>query len=1180
VTAQTPSLEVKFVRSLVEGLGDAIGFLESSAAAKPEAIFEQMTVVVPSVGVREWLTEQVALRLGATGARDGVAANISFRFPGVLDHFMPGRPEDDPWSVSAMTAALLPLCTSGKWRDLLAARTAAAGGPLRFASRMADRFDRYHARRPAMIRLWEKGARSLAPVADGPDDGLSAELSEHDQWQFNVWRDLRAVIGVPSLPSRLEVELADPSPIIRSALPSRLLVFGFSALGQHQIEVLRAIARYSAVTVVFVHPSPVLAGAWAATSAAEDGVDALPVRTIPSLPAELATSVLPLSFGWLRATRETQLLLGRSGVGCVPHRPDAPRRPRNLLEALQASVRDGIQGVSAVTQPDDSLRLHRCHGPARQCEVAHDAIVHALQDDPTLQLHEIAVMSPDIERMAPYLRATFGRNFVDSRSVEWSIPLVVADRALQRIDDGSRVFVEFLRAVGGRLDAASMQSLLGDPVLLASHGVDNVDQWWQWIARAEQRWGADAAHRTREGVDIVDADGKPEQRHTWLHTVQRLILGAVAAPAITTAVTGVHPLPDVEADELPSALKLAELIGALVSLVDAQSEDRTPAKWAAVIEDAFVALCGEDSPLLSVPSGELAELAQLGDTTAVPFSDVASHLADRFDGSPDARLSRFGGVLATSMASQRLVPYRVICLVGVDDEALGAGDSEGDDLIGRQQLIGDPDPRVEQRRAILDAVLSASDRLVICCNGQSLKNNDPIPTPVPISELLDTCRAIGAPVRDASHLELEVLHPRHSLSTRNFRTDAVVPGRIWSHDLGARDTARRIVEGGPAVTAAHWEPVAREAPSKLSVSNLVAAVEKPLSVFLEHSLKISRFDLEDDEVDEDGEEIPLNLDATRRAVLAGATYVAGDPTVPSSAATARRYGNLLPVTEGGRVRAQSAVEASIHRATAALPRGSWRIVEEMKAVDVVCGGAIVTATVPPLIELTADVVVKQKKDEPDVMTSGSRWFLEVSFAERQPTAWTIAKRFVALIVATAAGSACDGTLEVAGYGEPEEDEHGASSALILHRYAMATMLAQDDARTWLGQLVALHRLAALAPIPDFSGLAKKWAEEVAADPPRPAEREDLRRRIAVGEHPESSDKVREDSYEERIMFGDEPDIESIHRAVPAILEYRALLGRWWSPPVLKKGGLGKVTKRPYYLVGMANRAQRSEAVSE
>jgi exonuclease V gamma subunit len=120
-------------------------------------------VVVPSVGVREWLAEQLALRLGATGARDGVAANISFRFPGVLDHFMPGRPEDDPWSVSAMTAALLPLCTSGKWRDLLAARTAAAGGPLRFASRMADRFDRYHARRPAMIRLWEAGARALAP---------------------------------------------------------------------------------------------------------------------------------------------------------------------------------------------------------------------------------------------------------------------------------------------------------------------------------------------------------------------------------------------------------------------------------------------------------------------------------------------------------------------------------------------------------------------------------------------------------------------------------------------------------------------------------------------------------------------------------------------------------------------------------------------------------------------------------------------------------------------------------------------------------------------------------------------------------------------------------------------------------------------------------------------------------
>ena len=780
----TPALEVRFVRSLAEGLDDAIEYLETTVSSRPESIFDQTTVVVPSVGVREWLTEQVALRLGATNGRDGVAANISFRFPGVLDHFMPGRPEDDPWSVSAMTAALLRLCGGGKWRDDLAARIAAAGGPLRFARTMADRFDRYHARRPAMIRLWEKGARSLAPVADGPDDGMSAVLADHDRWQFDLWRELRADIGVPSLPSRLEAELADPSTSVLGSLPPQLLVFGFSALGQHQIEVLRAIARYSAVTVVFVHPSPLLADLWAltlSTLSTPAHVDALPLRTIPAVPADVASSVLPLSFGWLRATRETQSLLGRAGVACAPHRPDARREPRNLLESLQDAVRNGVRVMPRLAQHDGSVTLHRCHGPARQSEVVHDAIVQALQDDPTLQLHEIAVMSPDIERMAPYLRATFGRTYRDSQGAKCTIPLIVADRAVQRVDDGSRLFVEFLRVAGGRMDAAAVQALLGDPSLLASRGVDDPDRWWQWISCAEQRWGADAAHRAREGVEIVAVDGRPEQRHTWLHTVRRIILGAVAAPNEAAVLSGVHPLPDLDADELPSALKLVELLGALIPLVDADMEERSPAGWAALIEDAFTDLCGDDSPLLSVPLAELSGLAALGDDVDVPFSDVAAYLSARFEGVPDARLTRFGGVLATSMASQRLVPYRVICLVGMDDEAFGASESEGDDLIGRQQLVGDPDPRAEHRRAILDAVMSASDRIVVCCNGQSLKNNDPVPTPVPISELLDACRAIGAPERlgDESVLEMDVAHPRHSMSIRNFRPDGVVAGRVW-----------------------------------------------------------------------------------------------------------------------------------------------------------------------------------------------------------------------------------------------------------------------------------------------------------------------------------------------------------------------------------------------------------------
>ena len=73
-----------------------------------------------------------------------------------------------------------------------------------------------------------------------------------------------------------------------------------------------------------------------------------------------------------------------------------------------------------------------------------DAFVQALQDDPTLHPHDVAIVSPDIERMAPYLRATFDRGYVDSDGRTCTIPLSIADRSLQRVDDGARVFVAML----------------------------------------------------------------------------------------------------------------------------------------------------------------------------------------------------------------------------------------------------------------------------------------------------------------------------------------------------------------------------------------------------------------------------------------------------------------------------------------------------------------------------------------------------------------------------------------------------------------------------------------------------------------------------------------------------------------------------------------------------------------
>jgi exodeoxyribonuclease V gamma subunit len=60
-------------------------------------------------------------------------------------------------------------------------------------------------------------------------------------------------------------------------------------------------------------------------------------------------------------------------------------------------------------EPNDrSLQVHACHGRVRQAEVVRDAILHLLDDDPTLEPRDIIVMCPDIDVFAPLIHATFG----------------------------------------------------------------------------------------------------------------------------------------------------------------------------------------------------------------------------------------------------------------------------------------------------------------------------------------------------------------------------------------------------------------------------------------------------------------------------------------------------------------------------------------------------------------------------------------------------------------------------------------------------------------------------------------------------------------------------------------------------------------------------------------------------
>ena len=378
--------------------------------------FTADVVAVPTRGIERWLAQRLSTRLGtAAGRADGVCANVEFPFPGrlvlnVLAAATGLDPDDDPWPAERSVWPLLRTVDESlaePWLGTLAEHVTAPGidgesTTRRFAvvRHLADLFERYGVQRPEMVRGWATGG------GVGRADG---------DWQAELWRRLRARLGQPSPAERLDAACRHirehPDAL---ELPARLALFGLTRIPRSHLDVLASVAAHREVHLFVLHPSPALWDAVAATLLADGPV--LRRRGDPT--ADLAVNRLLASWG--RDARELQLALGSAGGPAAERHHRLEHVPADsLLGRIQADIRADRQppgpplpGVAderpLLAAQDASIQVHACHGRARQVEVLRDALLHALEQDPTLEPRDIVVMCPDIETFAPLIHSTFG----------------------------------------------------------------------------------------------------------------------------------------------------------------------------------------------------------------------------------------------------------------------------------------------------------------------------------------------------------------------------------------------------------------------------------------------------------------------------------------------------------------------------------------------------------------------------------------------------------------------------------------------------------------------------------------------------------------------------------------------------------------------------------------------------
>ena len=187
---------------------------------------------------------------------------------------------------------------------------------------------------------------------------------------------------------------------------------------------------------------------------------------------------------------------------------------------------------------------------------------------------------------------------------------------------------------------------------------------------------------------------------------------------------------------------------------------------------------------------ELARASASSDQLGVELrlSDVRAMLQSRLAGRPTRANFRTGTLTVCTMVPMRSVPHRVVCLVGLDDGVYPRTTSvDGDDVLARRPLTGERDVRSEDRQLLLDALLAATEHVVITYTGANEHSGARRPPAVPLGEILDAAdRTTAEPVRE----RIRTRHPLQPYDARNLTADGLVGARPFSFDTAALAGAR------------------------------------------------------------------------------------------------------------------------------------------------------------------------------------------------------------------------------------------------------------------------------------------------------------------------------------------------------------------------------------------------------
>ena len=597
------------------------------------------------------------------------------------------------------------------------------------AQQLAQVFDQYQIMRPDLLAAWQSG-RLLYDT-------------DVERWQKALWHQLTAQIGQKHRGALWLDVIAKLNNAAEGALsqqlPERISVFGVNTMPPLFLNYLQSLSKHCDVHLYLFNPAQTF---WA---------DLAKQATTVYIDNEYTGHPLLASLG--QQGREFQeMLLEFTQFDFEPESFETIAKPNNLQQLQNDILNNAVSGQAL--EKDGSISLHACHSRKREVEVLRNQLLQALENDPTLELRDIAVMAPDIQLYEPFISAVFS-----------DIQHAIADRSLRLDNQAMDTFIRFLDLSQSRLGWQSVLDLLERADVFPTFDLSETDLELikYWVQDTNVRWGQSGLHKKELGLPELN-------EHTWQAALDRMLMG-YAVGYEDEFVDDVLPYKQIEGSSADALGGLHDFLQLLFQAKAELKQAKSLKSWGAQLYYYADQLLGKSdlkanlierqqlNELLLELSGTLADVH----SEPVELQVIIQWLEGMVAESKSANGFLRGQLTFCSMLPMRSIPFKIIALMGINEGEFPKVDRKPTfDLIALNFRKGDRSRRADDRYEFLEMLLSARQQLIITYIGQSQANNEAIAPSVVVTELLDV-------LRDYYQLSgLITRHPLQPFSKRYF----------------------------------------------------------------------------------------------------------------------------------------------------------------------------------------------------------------------------------------------------------------------------------------------------------------------------------------------------------------------------------------------------------------------------